>query len=604
MLKRIALYLSPILMFTSCELPQPQDLVPPVTLLIFPYDGAVISQNIQARIEATDTDAISEVALYLDGELVGVSSTKPYLIDLNISGKQDKLEHVAQATATDKSGNVGYSPLVRFIISDTEDIIPPTVTILSPQGGQTVSGTVRISAQAKDERSIQKVAFFVDGDSIGISAAYPYNFDWNTAAWADSSAHVLYAKAFDGGNNTAISATVTVNVFANDDQVPPSTAITYPLAGQLVRDTVTVRAEANDNKGIQNVDLYVDGAYYATDTEAPYAFEWDTQPYADGQSHSLFTKAYDINGNVSQSLVVAVTTPSDSVTDVTEPTVFMASPLPGQVIYQPVTVAAEATDDGTITKVEFYLDGSLLFTDTTHPYNFTWDPSAIADDKNHSLYARAYDSGGNAAVTALTTVFLSTGNSPDITPPTVAITYPGGGQFVYGTVNVTAEASDDDGVAYVELFVDGEKILQDDTAPYRFNWDTAPYADNKAHPLYAKAYDNSGNTSTTGVIEVVVTNNNSDDLTPPTVNVLFPVAGSTVSGTVNVSADVTDNVAVSSVEFYIDGELKSTDSAAPYVYAWNTAPYADNQVHTVYIKAFDASGNSATSAVINVTVVP
>jgi len=51
------------------------------------------------------------------------------------------------------------------------------------------------------------------------------------------------------------------------------------------------------------------------------------------------------------------------------------------------------------------------------------------------------------------------------------------------------------------------------------------------------------------------------------VRITSPAAGSTVSGTVNVSATAT---AASRVEFYVDGALQSTDITAPYEFAWNS----------------------------------
>ena len=84
--------------------------------------------------------------------------------------------------------------------------------------------------------------------------------------------------------------------------------------------------------------------------------------------------------------------------------------------------------------------------------------------------------------------------------------------------------------------------------------------------------------------------------------VLYPLAGIVVSGTITVSGDAQDNEAVTKVEFYIDGQLKATDTSRPYNYSWNTAAYADGQLHSVYLKAYDAAGNIGSSAVVTVTV--
>jgi poly(hydroxyalkanoate) depolymerase family esterase len=91
------------------------------------------------------------------------------------------------------------------------------------------------------------------------------------------------------------------------------------------------------------------------------------------------------------------------------------------------------------------------------------------------------------------------------------------------------------------------------------------------------------------------------DTTPPTVNVTAPAHGATVSGTVTVTASASDAVGVTRVEFYVDGSLAGSDSAAPYELAWNTTGVA-NGTHALSARAFDAAGNSATDADTSVTV--
>jgi hypothetical protein len=184
------------------------------------------------------------------------------------------------------------------------------------------------------------------------------------------------------------------------------------------------------------------------------------------------------------------------------------------------------------------------------------------------------------------------------------MTYPLTGQVVFDTVSVTVEASDNKGIAFVEFYVDGELLSTDNAAPYRFDWDTDPYADGGTHSIYAKAYDLAGNSTTTAITTVTVSNKNSSDVTPPIVLVLYPVSGSTVSGTVNVVADVSDNIAIDYVEFYIDGILKETDTDGTdyWSYNWDTASYADDESHTIFIKAYDTSGNVGQSALIDVIV--
>jgi len=80
------------------------------------------------------------------------------------------------------------------------------------------------------------------------------------------------------------------------------------------------------------------------------------------------------------------------------------------------------------------------------------------------------------------------------------------------------------------------------------------------------------------------------DTTAPVVTITSPSTNATVSGTVNIAATATDNTAVTKVEFYVNGNLAATSTAAPYAYAWDTTKSA-NVSTGLTVKAYDAAGN-------------
>jgi len=87
------------------------------------------------------------------------------------------------------------------------------------------------------------------------------------------------------------------------------------------------------------------------------------------------------------------------------------------------------------------------------------------------------------------------------------------------------------------------------------------------------------------------------DLTPPTVAITSPVNGATVSGTINVTVNASDNVRVASVSLSIDGgNAISSNSASPFTNSWNSATVA-NGIHTLKVTASDPSGNKSTSTI-------
>ncbi len=98
-----------------------------------------------------------------------------------------------------------------------------------------------------------------------------------------------------------------------------------------------------------------------------------------------------------------------------------------------------------------------------------------------------------------------------------------------------------------------------------------------------------------------------DDTQVPSVSIIAPAPGAMVQGTaVTVSASATDNYAMGSVQFILDGSnlgsaITATSSPNTYSYSWNTVT-ASNATHTLTAIATDVSGNATTSPGIVITV--
>jgi hypothetical protein len=96
--------------------------------------------------------------------------------------------------------------------------------------------------------------------------------------------------------------------------------------------------------------------------------------------------------------------------------------------------------------------------------------------------------------------------------------------------------------------------------------------------------------------------NSTSDATPPTVSITSPANGATVSGTVSVTANASDNVGVASVQFLLDGaNLGALDVTSPYQIGWDTTT-ASNGTHTLSAIAADAAGNTGNAVSVSVTV--
>jgi NADPH-dependent 7-cyano-7-deazaguanine reductase QueF-like protein len=280
------------------------------------------------------------------------------------------------------------------------------------------------------------------------------------------------------------------------------------------------------------------------------------------------------------------------------PTVAITAPAVGATESGSVTVSAAVADGVSVTSVQFQLDGATVGSPlTASPYKYVWDTTKSANG-THTLRASATDANGNVGSSSSISVIVQ--NSVDTTPPTVSITAPANGSTDSGTITVTANASDNVAVASVQFRVDGNNVGAPVTfAPYTYSLNTTTLA-NGSHTLTAVAKDTSGNTATSAAVSITV--NNPADTTPPTVSITAPANGSTDSGTITVTANASDNVAVASVQFRVDGNnVGAAVTFAPYTYSLNTTTLA-NGSHTLTAVAKDASGNTATSAAVAITV--
>lgn len=188
----------------------------------------------------------------------------------------------------------------------------------------------------------------------------------------------------------------------------------------------------------------------------------------------------------------------------------------------------------------------------------------------------------------------------DSTAPIAAISAPLGSSSVAGLVAVDTTASDNVGVARVDLQVNGTTVASDTSAPFGFSWDSTGVPNGMAN-LIAIAYDAAGNAGRSATVTVsvanVLPNTQSPDTTAPIVAITNPVAGA-VSGTVAVSVSATDNLgAVGLVQqLLVDGKLAAQGSGGTLAYSWNTRKLRAG-MHTIRAVVRDAAGNSASSTV-------
>jgi chitodextrinase len=250
---------------------------------------------------STDNVAVASYSLFRDGVPAGSVATTSG----TVGGLTCGATPLIGVEAVDGAGNHSGRATLSSTTSPC-DGTPPTVSITAPAAASTVSGAgVLVTANAADNTAVAGVQFKVDGGNLGLEdTVAPYSVTWDTRTSANGG-HSLTAVARDSSNNLTTSAAVAVTV--DNDVTAPTVSLTAPAAGATVSGTVTVSANAADDRAVAGVQFKVDGVPTgAEDTVAPYSIAWNSVGAADG-AHTLTAVARDAAGNATPSQARTVT---------------------------------------------------------------------------------------------------------------------------------------------------------------------------------------------------------------------------------------------------------------------------------------------------------
>ena len=182
------------------------------------------------------------------------------------------------------------------------------------------------------------------------------------------------------------------------------------------------------------------------------------------------------------------------------PTVSLTSPSASASITagDVVNLAADAADtDGTVSKVEFFVDGALVGTSTAAPFTASW----TATEGVHEFSTKAYDDKNAASTVSAVTLTVAAGQ-PGNEVPTVDVALSTTSVELGGKVTVSATAADADGtVAKVEFFAAGALIGTATAAPYAVDFTPAAAG---SVSIYAKATDDAGATTDSSLVSLSV----------------------------------------------------------------------------------------------------
>ena len=488
-------------------------------------------------------------------------------------------EHFYYAKITQDNGDLMWSAPVWVTQGTGGDTQAPVVSA-SETG---TSGTITFDATATDNVGVTKVEFYVDGVLKGTDTASPYTMTLDSTTLTNA-AHSLTAKGYDAANNigtsTAVSFTIS-NVGANTaptisaigNQTTAQDTATAPISftvgdAETLAGSLSVTGSSSNAVLVPNANIIFGGSGSArtvTLTPAPgqSGTATITVTTTDGGGLTASTSfTLTVNPAVgSGSLIISQYYEGLSndkwieITNVGNATVNLASPQRYLALF--ANAAADAPS-GVAPTSSLALAGSIA-------------PGAPLLFKNSASVNPTYAAGTASGVINFNgddLVILSSTNTTTAWADRLDVV---GNGTTWGT---------DKSFVRIATVVNGNLTY----TPAEWTQLTLAAVDGAA-------------VGTTERLGTHVFGTPSPDTQAPTIS----ATETGTSGTITFNATATDNVGVTSVEFYVDGVLKGTDTASPYTMTLDSTTLT-NASHTLTAKAYDAAGNIGTSTGVAFTI--
>jgi hypothetical protein len=275
---------------------------------------------------------------------------------------------------------------------------------------------------------VQNVAFSLDGAPLSTDSSSPYACSFDSTKLANGT-HKLSAVATDTlGATTTQEVSFTVNN-TTATNAGPTIAWTAPANGATLSGGVSeasCEATASDSNGVQKVEFFLNDKLFRTELLAPYTCGFTTSKFPDGAyvmkavatDTKGATSSTQINVTIKNNASTPTPTPTPTPTN-TPPVVSLTAPDSGATLTGKAAYGASASDNGSVSKVEFFLekDGKQtpIGASTAAPYAGSFDTTTVANGA-YQLVAKATDDLGLASTTQRGVSVSNTASTPTPTP--------------------------------------------------------------------------------------------------------------------------------------------------------------------------------------------
>jgi hypothetical protein len=251
--------------------------------------------------------------------------------------------------------------------------------------------------------------------------------------------------------------------FATEVPAPSLSITSGPSVSDITTNSATISWITNlESDSCVSYDTCA-GKFGADQTDAQFSMEH--QITLDGLTPAtayqfIAESRYETGDTVQSRSLTFVTLPAK---DSEKPSLSMT--LPSRLSGKREVIEIAARDNTAVTRVNFYVDSKLVFTDYSFPFCWECDTTLLGEGV-HSFGAMAYDAAGNAAEIARDGEIQNLFPTNE-SPVTVDIVNPTSGSDVYGIVEIRAAvAHDKDGrITHAEVEIDSRVMHVVDYIP-------------------------------------------------------------------------------------------------------------------------------------------
>jgi hypothetical protein len=311
-----------------------------------PANNAVLLNQTNVEITTSTSVGIKKVELFEGPNSLGVITNVPYSL---VWSNVPLGSYALTARAEDNQGLVCTSTVVNVTVGG--------IALTAPANNSVIAGPANIplAAMAVAATGVSQVQFFAGTNYLGTATSQPYSLVWSNVS---SGTYALTAVAVDSYGQNTTSGVVNVTV-----HIPPTVTLTSPVSqGRFGAGNLSLAASVADADGsVTQVEFFQGATSLGVSTSPPYGLTWNVP----GGVYALTARATDNHGLISTSAVVNISVAGITLTN---PANYFVAASPAS-----VSIGAVATDDQSITQVQFFQGSTSLGTVTAPPYGFAWN---------------------------------------------------------------------------------------------------------------------------------------------------------------------------------------------------------------------------------------